>query len=152
MSLSRITNGPVAGRLDSQEAVQELFQVLLFVHEAERVVGALVAQVRRRGEPAAVDDDVGAGDVQMSRPSDNHEFACGYRACASRRERGLKAAARRSGRGADLFGNTNRQPVVRWRGFVSAGEELAEFPQDQEHDCGGDRQPELPGPEGNGVE
>jgi hypothetical protein len=43
--------------------VEELFEAFLVVHQAERVVGALVGQVGRGGEPAAVDDDVGAGDV-----------------------------------------------------------------------------------------
>lgn len=47
----------------SAEVVEELFEVFLLVHQAERVVRSLVDQVRRRGEPAAVDDDVGAGDV-----------------------------------------------------------------------------------------
>jgi hypothetical protein len=39
--------------------VQELFEVLLLVHQAECVVGALGDEVGGGGEPAAVDDDVG---------------------------------------------------------------------------------------------
>ena len=34
----------------SPEVLHELFEVFLLVHQAERVVGALVDQVRRRGE------------------------------------------------------------------------------------------------------
>ncbi|HEY7620813.1 MAG TPA: hypothetical protein VH834_13645, partial [Solirubrobacteraceae bacterium] len=45
------------------EVVEELLQLVLLVHQAERVVRPLADEVRRRGEPAAVDDDVGAGDV-----------------------------------------------------------------------------------------
>src|SRR3954454_20106910 len=50
-------------RPELPEVVEELFEVLLPVHQAERVMRPL-DEVRRRGEPAAVGDDVGAGDVR----------------------------------------------------------------------------------------
>ena len=43
--------------------LEELVELFLLVHQAEHVVGALGDEVGSGGEPAAVDDDVGAGDV-----------------------------------------------------------------------------------------
>src|SRR6516164_6973925 len=48
----------------SPEVVQELRELLLLVHQAQCVVGALADEVGRGGEPAAIDDDVGAADVR----------------------------------------------------------------------------------------